>query len=148
MQRLKINLAYSILIEKPKEIVWDYTQDYSLRTTWDSTVSHATVIQSEPTKIVRLKLKGFTTLNYVYKWEDRPNKTTLTATDIHSSWINAIGGSWLYEEVEGKTRWTQKGTIELKNNLLLQLLNPLFSLLFHMQLRASMLKAKKQIELL
>src|SRR5437870_249926 len=96
--RNEITIRHSIIIEKPKETVWDFTQDYSRRMSWDSSVLETTLLQYYPQRIIKIRTKGRTTMNFVYKLEDKPNKTTLVAREIQSPIIESAGGSWTYEE--------------------------------------------------
>src|SRR5436190_24354040 len=105
MKENTIALRHSILINKPKELVWDYTQNYDNRTIWDSSVLETTILQTTPNRIVKLKMKGNTTMTYIYKLDDRPNKTTLVAREIISPIIESMGGAWTYEEKNGNTLW-------------------------------------------
>jgi len=35
-RKISITIHHSIYIQKPREIVWDFTQDYSHRAEWDN----------------------------------------------------------------------------------------------------------------
>src|SRR5947209_2271807 len=94
----EITIKHSIAIAKSKEVVWNFTQDYSKRMSWDSAVLETSVLQSEPQRIVKLKTKGRTTMTFMYKLDDKPNKTSLVAREIESPIIESAGGSWMYEE--------------------------------------------------
>jgi hypothetical protein len=141
-----LTIHHSILISKPRETVWDYTQNYNKRTIWDSSVLEANVLQIAPNLMVKLRLKGNTTLTYVYKLYDKPNKTTLVSKEISSPIIELIGGSWTYEERAQQTLWTQKGTIVFKNNFLLYLLLPVFKVVVNILTKKAMKNAKREIE--
>src|SRR5688572_5874741 len=75
----RITIKHSIIICRPKELVWDYTQNYENRCHWDNTILEATVLQSTPNRIVKLKAKGNTVMTFHYKLDDRPHKTSLIA---------------------------------------------------------------------
>lgn len=141
-----ITIKHSILVNKPREQVWDYTQNYEHRTKWDKAVLEATVLQTSPNRIVRLRTKGNTTMTFVYKQDERPYKTSLVAKEISSPLIESAGGSWIYEEQDGKTRWHQTNTIIFKKNFRVKLALPLFKIIFSMQTRQAMKKAKQEIE--
>lgn len=146
MNKFQIKIKFSILINKPVEEVWDYTQNYDFRTIWDSTVIETKVVQVLPHRIVNLQLKGNTSLNYVYTLDDRPHRTVLIAENISSPIIKKAGGSWTYENEMGQTRWTQRGTIIFKEGLLIKILFPFIKIAFSHFLKKSMFNAKRQIE--
>ena len=146
MKKINITIHHSIYINKPREIVWDFTQDYSLRTEWDKTVIEAKVLQTSPRQIVELKTSGNTMMTFVYKVNDRPNKTTLAIQDIQSKWIDGGGGSWKYEEQQGGTMWSQTNTLTLKPTIFLMVFRPVIIFIFKNQTRLSMQRAKKILE--
>ena len=86
-------------------------------------------------------------MTFVYKLDDRPNKTTLAAKEIQSPIIKSAGGSWKYEMQNDGTLWTQTNTIVFKKNFLLPLLLPFYKLIFEYQTKIAMKNAKKLIEL-
>ena len=146
MRHVTITTTRSILVNRPREVVWDFTQNYALRQQWDSSVAHTSVIQSTPTPIVRVKLRGGIALTYVYKLFDRPRKTSLVATEIESSSIETAGGSWSYEDRDGATFWTQTNSIALRRNLLVSILRPGLQLALELSTRQAMRKAKRLLE--
>ncbi len=146
MKARTITIKETILIGKPREVVWDYTQNYDNRTVWDRSVIETIVLQTEPNRIVKLNLKGNTTMTFIYKLDDQPHKTTLVAKEIISTFIESAGGSWIYEEQDGTTKWTQTNTIVFKPSLILKLLLPIFKRIFSTQTRRAMKRAKKEIE--
>jgi hypothetical protein len=141
-----ITIKHSILIHKPKSVVWDYTQNYSNRPVWDNSVLSTEVLHTTPNRMVRLKLKGKTSMTFVYKLDNRPNKTSLKGIDIESPYIIAAGGSWIYEEQNGITKWTRVDTIVLKDSLLMSLSIWLFKLILNFQTRKAMKKVKRILE--
>ena len=145
MRRRSITVKHAVLINKPKEVVWDFTQDYNNRSKWDSAVLEATVLQLAP-KIVWLKLKGAISMTFVYKLEDRPNKTTLAVKEVQSSIIESGGGSWTYSAQNNGTLWSQVNTLVFKNTYLLPLLLPVYKWMLHRQTIRAMNKARKLIE--
>jgi hypothetical protein len=134
------------MVNKPKEVVWDFTQDYENRTKWDSSVLEAVVVQTIPNRIVKLKMKGNTHMTFIYKLDDRPNKTSLVAREVESSMIESGGGSWTYEDESGATIWSQTNTIVLKNNFLLTLSLPFLKWIPEGETRRAMNKGKKIME--
>jgi len=146
MKKNQITIQQAVTINKPRDVVWDFTQDYSLRTKWDRGVIEAIVLQTSPHRIVKLKTRGNTTMTFVYKLDERPNRTSLAARDILSPLIIAAGGSWLYEENEGATLWTQTNTIVFKKNILTRIFLPIFKRIFTLQTISAMKKAKEELE--
>jgi uncharacterized membrane protein len=141
-----ITIKHTIFIGKPKSLVWDYTQNYSNRPAWDDSVLSAEVIHVSPNRMVKLKLKGNTTMSVVYKLDDKPNKTTLKAIDIDSSFIQSAGGSWNYEDKNGGTIWTQVNTIVLVDSFFQNWFTWIFKFLFQIQTRRAMNKVKAILE--
>ncbi|MDP4237338.1 MAG: SRPBCC family protein [Bacteroidota bacterium] len=142
----EITIKYSVRVAKPREFVWDYTQDYSHRTEWDSSVLEAHVVQNEPNRIVTLRTKGRTSMMFVYKLDDKPNRTTLVAREIESPLIESAGGSWQYVDDDGGTLWTQSASIRFKKNFFLPILLPLYRMMFQAQTQGAMKKAKAIME--
>lgn len=146
MKKITITIHHSIYINRSREVVWDYTQDYSHRPDWDKTVIEATVLQTTPQKIVELKTSGNTIMTFIYKLNDRPNKTTLAIHEIQSKWIDGGGGSWKYEDQQGGTLWSQTNALILKSNIFLVIFRPVITFIFKNQTRQSMERAKKILE--
>ena len=146
MRKITITINQSIYINRPREVVWDFTQDYSLRPDWDKTVIEAKVLQTTPQKIVELKTSGNTIMTFVYKVNDRPKKTTLAIHDLNSNWIYGGGGSWKYEDQQGGTLWSQTNTLILKSNIFLSIFRPVITFIFKNQTRQAMQRAKMILE--
>ena len=141
-----ITIRRSIFIDKPKEVVWDFTQDYTNRKNWDRTVIEAKVLQSFPNRLVKLRFRDNSILTFIYKQDDRPRKTSLSTTDVQSPLLLSAGGSWVYETKDSGTVWTQHNTIILKNHFFIKLISPLFKWIFTSQVKNSMQNAKRLIE--
>ena len=141
-----INIKHSIFIKRSPEEVWDYTQNYDNRKKWDKTVVKAEVLQTKPRRMVKMKMKGNTTMTLEYKIEQRPNKTNLQAKDIQSSLIQAAGGTWTYEKQDEGTLWTQTNNIVIKNSLWNSIMFPLYKNIYLSQLITAMKLAKIMIE--
>lgn len=146
MKPRTITIKETILISKPREVVWDYTQNYNNRTVWDNSVIETMVLQTEPNRIVKLRLRGNTTMIFYYKLYDRPRKTTLVAKEITSSFIESAGGSWSYDGQDGATQWTQINTIVFKPTSFLKFLLPIYKLIFSTQTKRAMKNVKHEIE--
>ena len=146
MKENGITIRHSILIARPREVVWDYSQNYDNRTLWDPSVLEATVLQSTPNRIVKLKMRGNTTMTFVYKLDERPVKTTLIAKEVNSAIIERAGGSWSYEEKNDGTLWTQTNSIESKNNFFAKAIFPLLKLILVRQTKQAMKNMKNILE--
>ncbi len=146
MTENRITTRHSILIARPPELVWDYTQNYANRTSWDPMVIETALLQVTPNRIVKLKMKGNTTMTFTYKLDERPYKTSLAAKEIASSFIENAGGYWIYEEQNGNTLWTQTNTIVFKSHFFLKFFSPMYKLIFSMLTKKAMKNAKERIE--
>lgn len=117
-EKINITVNHTIIIEQRRETVFDFTQDFSKRMLWDSSFESCDLISEFPERMVRVKAKGGIMSTLVYKHFERPSKTSLRMTDISSPLILDGGGSWTYEETEGRnTRWTQTNTLSLPKTL-------------------------------
>ena len=143
---ISITIKETIYIDQPPEVVWDFTQDYQLRTLWDKSIIEAKVLQQEPHRIVAIIAKGNSRMNFQYKLDDRPNKTTLAITDVHSSFILGGGGSWQYIASGNGTLWTRTDTLLLKNRFWIRLIVPLITFQVKRNMKDSMKRAKYLIE--
>ena len=141
-----ITLKESIFINQPPEVVWDFTQDYQRRTMWDKSIIEATLIQKKPHRIVAIKAKGYNRMNFEYKLDERPNKTTLAITDAHSFFIKGGGGSWQYVPSGNGTLWTRTDTLVLKNGFWIKLVKPLVIFQVKLNMKYSMKLAKDLME--
>jgi hypothetical protein len=141
-----VNIKQTIYIDQPPEVVWDFTQDYSRRSLWDKSIIEANVIQHEPHRIIAIKIKGNSKMNFRYKLDDRPNKTTLAITDVHSIFIEGGGGSWQYLPSGNGTVWSRTDTLLLKNRLWIRLVKPLITFQVKRNTKLSMKLAKDLME--
>src|SRR4051812_958837 len=130
MKENSIIIKHSVSISKPRELVWDYTQNYEQRTKWDTSVLEASVLQLTPNRIIKLRTKGNTIMTFIYKQDERPHKTSLVAREISSPLIESAGGSWVYEEQNGTTVWQQTNTIVFKKTFAVNLALPLLKIIF------------------
>lgn len=148
MAKNAITIKQSVIVNKPKEVVWDYTQNYVNRPLWDSSVQKAEVIETQPCRVVKLRAQGNTVMTFVYKQDEKPHKTTLAAKEVQSPFMESGGGSWLYEEENNgqSTKWTQTNTIVFKKSLFLPLLLPIYKWVFQNQTTRAMHMAKLLIE--
>ena len=129
------------------EVVWDFTQDFARRASWDSNVRGAEVLTETPYRRVRIGGGGFRCV-LEYKLYDRPRRTSLAMVEIEGTrLITGGGGSWAYEPTAtGGTRWTQTNTIELADGPFAWLLAWFADGQLRRATRTSMAKAKRAIE--
>jgi hypothetical protein len=139
-----LTVRASVVIDAPRERVWDYTQDWTRRTEWDALILDATVLDGEPRR-VRVTARGATFL-VKYKLTDRPRKTSLVMTELRSRWFSGGGGSWTYEELDGATRWTQTNTVTLRSGLVRLVLGWLVRWQLARATRRAMRTAKRRLD--
>jgi uncharacterized protein YndB with AHSA1/START domain len=120
-----VTVTHSVTIAAPPERVWDYTQDYQHRATWDASVIEAEVEQEAPTRVVRVRGVGGMKFRLRYKVSARPTKTSLVMTDVGSLLFSGGGGSWVYAPDGRGTRWTQHNTLTFRSSFVGWLLGPL-----------------------
>ncbi len=147
MSRNVITVKNSISINKPRETVWEFTQNYDNRVLWDYAVKKVEVLQNIPTRIVKLEMFGGSIITFVYKLDDKPNKTSLATKDVKSTIINSGGGAWKYESAKDGTVWTQVNSLVLKNSYWLTLFRPIIKEILFIQTKLSMQRAKRLMEL-
>ena len=146
-EKLIIHANHSILINRPAEAVWDFTQDFSIRTTWDRSLQDCTLIASVPERKASILAKGGLSAVLEYKLFDRPHKTSVRMTHIHSPLIVDGGGSWTYEKQSAhSTLWSQSNTLTMKNSWLSILLKPLLNKVLKMHTVKTMKRAKLLLE--
>lgn len=142
----KLVVTESILVDVPPEALWDFTQDYTRRSTWDSGVLEAEVLASVPVPRIRVRAQGGLRAVFQYRMFERPVRTSLAMEDVESSWIAGGGGSWAYQAQGASTLWTQTNTLVLKPRWWLGLCAPLLRLGLRSSTRRAMRKAKQLAE--
>jgi hypothetical protein len=135
-----------VIVCKPRELVWDYTNDITSRTSWDPVITSADVIQHEPNRIIKIKSRGNTSLTCHYKHYERPHKSSIIAKDISSPWIASADGSWSYDKIGRGTLWSQIHTIELRQHPLNKIMLPFYKWYFKKLTRHAMAKARAMME--
>ena len=141
-----VTVKESIWIAAPIEAVWDFTQNYAHRREWDDSILEAEVVQEEPARLVRIRAAGGVRFTAKYTLFRRPHKTSLAMVGVRSSWVSGGGGSWLYEEKDGGTLWTQTNTLSIKHPIVYWLLRPVLTWQLRKSTRRSMQKAKALLE--
>lgn len=141
-----VNVRATRVVNAPPEAVWDFTQDYALRPTWDRSVIAATVIGLHP-RTIDIRGRGGFRCTLVYKADRRPSRTSLTMTRVRSAVIESGGGSWRYDPCPQGTRWTQINTLRLRlPRWTGPITRPIVGLMFRAQVRAAMRAASAAIE--
>jgi hypothetical protein len=140
-----VTATESVRISRSPEDVFDYTQDYSTRSDWDSAVTAVTPITETP-RTVRLAVAGVGRFTVVYQLFRRPDRTSAAFVDVESRWITGGGGSWSYAPDRGGTLWTQTNSFELPVSAISRLLHPLIRWNLRRSMRRSMAKAKHRLE--
>ncbi len=143
---LTINFKHQVFISKPPEEVWDYTQNYDYRTEWDDGVKQAEVLETQPTRLIKLKIAGGNIIVFKYKQEKRPLQSSLSITETNSKILLGGGGSWRYEPIGDGTLWTQSNTVVIRGDWFGKLLQPLFRFTLKNGTIRSMNKAKWILE--
>lgn len=141
-----ITISQTVCIEATPEAVWDFTQNFNNRTTWDDSIISVEVVSEAAPKKVRIKSKGGLETTLVYKQENRPHKTSLAMKDTKSFFIKGGGGSWKYQKQDAGTLWKQTNTIILKNVFVRFFLGKYIKSILEKETLKSMLKAKQYIE--
>ena len=145
MARVTVSATESVHVDRPPEVVFDYTQDYATRTDWDPTVMSAKVLGEDPRR-VQAVLRGIGPLVIEYKLFRRGERTSAAFTNVESTLISGGGGSWAYAASDGGTDWTQTATLEFRHALVDWLLAPLLRRNMSTLMRKSMTEAKRIME--
>ncbi len=141
-----ITISEHIFINRPPEAVWEFTQDYSRRTQWDSSILDAGMVRTQPLPLVRIRARGGLSCFFEYKLFDKPRATSLTMTSVESPLIDGGGGSWQYVAKDGGTLWTQVNAVTLRERKLSHLLRPVISFMLRQATRKAMNRAKRILE--
>lgn len=141
-----VTVTESLWIERPPDVVWDFTQDYDRRAEWDPEVLSAEVIQSVPRRRIRIRGRGGLRGVLEYKLFDRPRRTSVALTEVRSLFVEGGGGSWTYEPKNAGTEWTQTNTVRLKNRLVFWLFASFARHNLERSTRLAMTNAKRLLE--
>lgn len=142
-----ITITESIFIARKPEEVYDFTQDLSKRHEWDRLVKQATVLETEPNRLVKMIAKDDSEMTIRYTLEQRPEKTSLTILETNSQMMGSGGDStWQYEAQDGGTLWTQVNNINLKDALWAKLMLPMAAKYFKDKTVQAMQKVKEMME--
>jgi hypothetical protein len=144
-RRRLVTVTEAIWVARPRETVFDFTQDYARRPDWDAGITAATVLRDEP-RAVRVSIRGLGDATVEYRLFRRPERTSAAFVDVDSPWIMGGGGSWDYRPVDGGTMWEQTNSFELKRPALLGFLAPFFERSLCRAMRRAMAEAKRTME--
>lgn len=141
-----LTIHESLVIDRPPEQVWDFTQDFTQRSAWDPAIRRARVLVAAP--VPRVEVEGAAGFKAVlqYRQFERPLRTSLAMEEIRSPLIVAGGGSWSYERLGQSTRWTQTNTVVLRDTFVAKLVAPLLRWQFERATRRAMRLAKALLE--
>jgi len=93
-RKTSVTIQQSVHIKASPNEVWDYTQDWSLRSQWDPAIRKAVVLQTQPALIVHATGFG-SSFNVHYKQLRRPDHTSLKMVDCNPTWMGGEG-AWAY----------------------------------------------------
>ena len=145
MARQTVTVSHTVHVDRSPEDVFDYTQDYSKRSTWDPDNADSVLLSEEPRRI-RSTIKGVGSAVVEYKLFRRPERTSAAFTEVNSRYVTGGGGSWSYAAKDGGTDWTQINTIELITGFMSRLLAPIVRRSLASSMGKSMAAAKSIME--
>ncbi|MEP7168481.1 MAG: SRPBCC family protein [Bacteroidota bacterium] len=116
INKINITVQHSIVVNKSCEEVFDFTQDFSKRMLWDKSIVDCKLISETSVRTAFIKAKGGMTANLEYKLFERPHKTSLRMTNINSSLVIDGGGSWTYEDQNGKNNFVDTNQYSIFKN--------------------------------
>lgn len=142
----KLSVSESLVVRCTPERLWDFTQDYATRASWDRSILEASVVTQTPVPRVRIRAAGGLNTVFQYKQFDRPRQTSLVMEEVVSFWIEGGGGSWSYLPHAEGTLWTQNNTLILRAGWWRAPLAPLVTAGLRRGTRLAMQRAKQMIE--
>jgi len=140
----KITVREHVHVARPRDEVFDYTQDYGRRSEWDNSVTAAEILSESPRRI-RITVRGLGSFTVAYQLFHPPERTSAAFVDVDSRWMSGGGGSWRYEPVDRGTDWTQTNTLELQAGWQ-RFLAWLVESSLRSNMRRSMAEAKRRLE--
>jgi len=144
---IKITVTEAIDIPGSPCDVWDYTQDFSRRPDWDSSILSAEVIGTKPAPRVRIVGPGGLRCTFQYKRFDRPRRTSLAMVEVQSPFLAGGAGSWSYDAKGDGTRWKQTNTLIFKIGYLRWLVRRLLTIVLRYQTRRAMVRVQNKFEM-
>ena len=145
MARRTVTVTETIHVDRSPEHVFDFTQDYDRRTTWDAGIAEASYVSRDPVR-ARVKVPGMGSATVEYRLYRRGDRTSAVFTDVDSWIVVGGGGSWRYEPSGQGTDWTETNTLELRHPRLTGWLAPLIERIVRSSTKTAMRKAKAMME--
>jgi hypothetical protein len=143
--RRTITVTETIHVDRPPEIVFDYTQEYATRADWDPAVKRARVLSEDPRR-VEITSPGLGTYVLEYRLFRRGDRTSAAFSGVDSWLFSGGGGSWWYEPDGDGTAWTQVNTLELRHPRLTGWLASRIEASLRRSMRSAMARAKAIME--
>jgi uncharacterized protein YndB with AHSA1/START domain len=142
---VNITVKESITIAAPPERVWDFTQDWSRRASWDPAIVSA---DEEPGEARVLRVLGAGGMRFTvrYKLFDRPKRTSLVMTDSNSRIVTGGGGHWEYAPKEGGTEFTEQNTLKVGSRFFAWVFGWMIRWQLRRVTRKALANAKRMIE--
>ncbi|MCC7013865.1 MAG: SRPBCC family protein [Planctomycetes bacterium] len=141
-----VAITESIVVARPPEAGFDFTQDYARRTSRDRGVLSAEVLERAPLPRVRVELAGGVRGVFEYKLFERPLRTSVALTEVRSPLFSGGGGSWSYEAHDGGTLWTVTNSVRFRSRIVGWLLGPWTRFVLRRGTRAALRAAKLELE--
>lgn len=145
MARGLISVTTSVWVDRDPGTVFDHTQDYGRRPSWDRGITEARIVSEAP-RAARITMRGLGRATVVYRLDRRPERTSAVFEDVESPWIIGGGGSWAYEPEDGGTRWTATNSLELRRGWWTPLLVPFVRWSLRRSSEQAMRAGKRQLE--
>ena len=128
---MPVKIKKSIRIKENREVIFDFTQDYSRRLKWDNFLKKAELINA---KTLRKDVKAWCVSKYGLEMETKylsfnHPKVTAVKQNRKSLWFSVFSGSWRLEEIEkNKTEvcFTYSSILNFPFNLVQWLINSIW----------------------
>lgn len=134
-----------VLVARPADEVWAFTQDWTRRREWDAAILEVEVLSLEPERAVRFRTRGMRAVAR-YRADHRPVRTSLALDEVRSWVVSGGGGSWTYEPEGDGTRWSQVNTLTLRNGVARSLFGTIVERNLLASTRRAMARAKTILE--
>jgi hypothetical protein len=142
---MNITVVHTIRVAAPVEMVFDLSQDWKLRHTWDRSVVSVEALAEEE-RAYRVTGRFRLVFEARYKLFRPHERTSLVMSASTWKVFTGGGGGWDYKKDGDGTLWTQTNTVTLEDGLLGSFLAPFFWLGVTFGTRASMRRFKGLVE--
>jgi hypothetical protein len=142
---VNVTVEETVTISKPREKVFEFTQDWSRRQEWDESVVAAVPLPGEE-RAYRVRGAAGVSFEARYKLFRAPERTSLAMEKVVPEIFTGGGGSWDYAAEGRDTRWTQTNTLTLSDGLVSRIIAPIMRWQLRAATRKAMLRAKKLLE--